>query len=256
MIGYTPPAVYWPFSPTCPVDPPSRQWLDEQLAWLAVHFADESPAKHELVLPTPDHFPDHYDGTASAANAMFIRVCQRMGVDPDLVQLSVMDINPHLGFVTETGDPAPGAAGLYEAPDDDADNARCTITITADELSHPMALVGTMAHELAHQRLLGGGMIDPDRFDHELLTDLTAVWCGFGIFLANTPRGDWRALYSHWPGTNLLRPEYMNPPMYAYALARIAHLRGEARPAWARHLTREPRQLLNQTLRWLARSPR
>ncbi len=75
-----------------------------------------------------------------------------------------------------------------------------------------MGLVGTMAHELAHVRLLGESRIMREVFDNELLTDLTGVHFGLGIFLANTSR-NWDSHYSQWPDTDLFKPDYMTAPM-------------------------------------------
>jgi hypothetical protein len=72
-------------------------------------------------------------------------------------------------------------------------------------------------------------------FDNELLTDLTAVYHGFGVFLANNPRRSTGTL-AHWPGTSLHRPEYLSEPMLGYALAHIAWFRDEDRPEWVKAL--------------------
>ena len=95
------------------------------------------------------------------------------------------------------------------------------IRVNDNELVDPMGLVGTLAHELAHQRLLGEGRITSDAFDNELLTDLTVVFKGLGIFLANCPR-NWEGQDTRWPDTDLRKPEYMTPPMFGYALALLA----------------------------------
>src|SRR5262249_318832 len=109
---------------------------------------------------------------------------------------------------------------------------RGLVRIERGSLDRPSSLVGTMAHELAHQRLLGEGRADPEAFDNELLTDLTAVFFGFGVFLANDPKKSTGEL-DYWPGTKLRRPEYISEPMLGYALAHIAWYRDEASPAWA-----------------------
>ena len=73
---------------------------------------------------------------------------------------------------------------------------------------------------------------------------------GLGIFLANTPR-NWDSQYSKWPDTDLLKPEYMTPPMFGWALAHLAWFRGEERPEWARHLNGGARANLKQGLHFL-----
>jgi len=110
-----------------------------------------------------------------------------------------------------------------------------------------------MAHELAHQRLLGEGCANPHAFDNELLTDLTAVYHGFGVFLANNPRKSTGEL-GYWPGTELYRPEYISEPMLGYALAHIAWFRDESRPAWAKSLRWAPHSVFKQGLRYLEKT--
>src|SRR6185437_13345601 len=124
------------------------------------------------------------------------------------------------------------------------------ISLEQSTLDRPGDLVGTMAHELAHQRLLGERRADPDAYDNELLTDLTAVYFGFGVFLANNPRKSTGEL-SRWPGTRLYMPEYISEPMLGYALAHIALFRDVERPAWAKQLRWAPHAVFKQGLRYL-----
>ena len=57
------------------------------------------------------------------------------------------------------------AAGLYEGH---------VIRVNEGQFADAMSLVGTLAHELAHQRLLGEGRLTGDEFDNELLDEATA----------------------------------------------------------------------------------
>jgi hypothetical protein len=109
---------------------------------------------------------------------------------------------------------------------------------------------GTLAHELAHVRLLGENRVPADSFDNELLTDLTVVFLGLGIFLANTPRV-WDSQYGKWPGSDLKKPEYMSPPMFGYVLAHLAWLRHDHKPAWLKHIHIHTRGIVKQGLRYL-----
>lgn len=147
--------------------------------------------------------------------------------------------------MNDQGDWLPsGAAGLYEG---------AIIKIAEDQFGNPNDLVGTMAHELAHLRLLGEGRAMSEAFDNELLTDLTAVFFGFGIFLANCPRY-YDSLNKLWPGTTLTKPEYMTGPMFGYALAHVAWFQEEERPAWADHLCSGAWANMKQGLRYLWRT--
>jgi hypothetical protein len=82
------------------------------------------------------------------------------------------------------------------------------------------------------------------------LTDLTAVFHGFGIFLGNSPR-NWDSQYSNRPGTTSKRPEYMTLPMFAYALAHTAWFRGYAKPVWYPFLSFELKACFKQGIRYL-----
>jgi hypothetical protein len=231
-----------PFRASCPVDAPAKAWIEERMEWLTREFGEELGYEFPIVEPTPEFFPDPYDGSRKSVRRLFERVCEYMRVVPETIQLKVLKESRNLWLVNEKGHWLPsGPAGLYEG---------ATIRVAEDEFDRPMDLVGTMAHELAHLRLLGEGRAMSESYDNELLTDLTAAFHGMGIFLANTPR-HYESLDKHWPGTNLSKPEYMTPPMFGYALAHIAWFREERKPSWARYLSLGARANLKQGLRFL-----
>jgi hypothetical protein len=236
----------WLFRPTCPVDPAAKSWVEERMRWLTGEFGGELGYEFPVILPTPKFFPDEYDGSKKAARILLDRVCAYMGVVPALVALKVFADSRSLWLVNERGDYlSPGAAGRYEEGE-----RKFIIHIAQDQLDKPMDLVGTMAHELAHVRLLGEGRTTRESYDNELLTDLTVVFRGLGIFLANVPR-NWDDQYTAWPDRMLKKPDYMTPPLYGYALAHVAWFREERKPAWAKYLHPSARANLSQGLRYL-----
>jgi len=235
----------WLFRPTCPCDPAAKAWVEERLRWLAEEFDDSTFSGRPIVLPTPEFFPDPYDGSKKSVRRLLNRVCEYMDVVPDLVALKFVADAGKIWLVNNAGQYLPGAAGTYEEGE-----RKFIIRIDKSGLDDPMGLVGTMAHELSHVRLLGESRIMREAFDNELLTDLTVIHFGLGIFLANTPR-NWDSDYSKWPGTELLKPEYMTPPMFGWALAHLAWFRGESKPAWSKHLSWGARANLKQGLRYL-----
>jgi len=235
----------WLFKPSCPCDPAAKAWVEERLEWLTAEFDDSAFSGRRIVLPTPEFFPDPYDGSKKAVRILLDRVCGYMGVVPDLVAMKLVADAGKIWLVNEAGQYLPGAAGTY------AEGARKFIVrIDKTGLDDPMGLVGTVAHELAHVRLLGEGRIMREVYDNELLTDLTAVALGLGVFLANTPR-NWDSQLGKWPDSDLNRPEYMTPPMFGYALAHLAWFWEEPKPEWARHLNGTTRGEFKQGLRFL-----
>ncbi|MFN7842567.1 MAG: hypothetical protein ACK5YR_24965 [Pirellula sp.] len=232
--------------PKCPVDHEAKGWIESRLHWLAGQFGHEIFTCGIPILPTRDYFPDPMDGTYESVRNLLDLVCQYMNVDPDHVDLELFTNQNELWLVNEEGKYLPtGAAGLY-----DEQPQKTVIHIETSELSNLTSLVGTMAHELSHLRLMGEGRVTGDEFDNELLTDLTAVFHGFGIFLGNVPR-NWDSQYSVWPGTTLKRPEYMTLPMFAYALAHAAWFRGERKPSWYPYLSFDLKPNFKQAIGYL-----
>ena len=233
------------FRATCPVDAAAKAWIEERLLWLDGQFPASAFNDEPVILPTPEFFPDPYDGSEPSVRTMLDRVCGYMGVAPSLVDMEMVSDAGKLWLVNESGQYLPHAAGTYEEGEE-----KFIVRIDRSGLDEPMGLVGTMAHELAHVLLLGENRIAADSYDNELLTDLTVVFHGLGIFLANTPRV-WDSQYARWPGTRLKKPEYMTPPMFGYALGHLAWFCREKKPAWAKHLRWDARTNLKQGLRFL-----
>jgi hypothetical protein len=238
------------FQPTCPCDAAAKRWVEERLQWLARKFGLHILLERPILLPTDAFFPDPYDGSPKAVRRMFRRVCKYMEVDPEAVDMKLFtDRTPRSMVAFDlTGGLAAGTWQGGEGP-----WQKGIVRIERTALDRPADLIGTMAHELAHQRLLGEGRADAQAYDNELLTDLTAVFHGFGVFLANNPRKSTGAL-SYWPGTELRRPEYLSEPMLGYALAHIAWFRDEERPAWRKALRWAPRAVFKQGLRYLQKT--
>ena len=233
------------FKPQCPIDPSAKDWLEGRLLWLADQFGLDVFTRRAVILPLQDFFPDEYDGSEEAACVLLNRVCRYMDADANRVELQFFSENNDLWLVNDRGQVLPRAAGWY------AEDAHQTIIqLETSQLDDPMTLVGTMAHELAHLRLLGERRIPDHVFDNELLTDLTVVFHGLGIFLANVPRA-WESDFTHWPGSKVRKPEYMTQPMFGYALAHAAWFRNEPKPEWAKHLRMDARASFKQGLRYL-----
>ena len=236
----------WLFGSSCPLDPEAKNWVEDRLVWLRDEFGADEFYGTPIILPTPEFFPDPYDGSYKSVQVLFDRVCDYMGVERGLIRLEFLQPSDNpLFLVNGSGEAVPTeAAGWYEGE---------VIRVNENEMPYPMNLVGTLAHELAHQRLLGEGRIDPDVYDNELLTDLTTVFKGMGIFLANVPR-HWDGNYTFWPDTQLRKPEYMTGAMFGYALALLAWVRGNHNPTWAKYVYPGVRSELRQGLRFLTKT--
>lgn len=239
------------FRPICPCDLAAKQWIENRLEWLTRQFGLHILLENPIIKPTSTYFPDEWDGSQEAVLRLFHQVCQYMKVDKDRVQLKLFIDRTPMDRYAPDGIPRAMPAATWSGAEETWQKG--VIRLEKSILDRPGDLVGIMAHELSHQRLLGEGRADVNAFDNELLTDLTAVFFGFGIFLANNPRKSTGEL-ARWPSTTLYRPEYMSEPMFGYAQAHIAWFRDEDNPAWAKCLRWAPRAVFKQGLRFLQRT--
>jgi hypothetical protein len=141
------------------------QWLNEQ-------FEDSAFSGLPVALPTREFFPDRYDGSQPTVRRLLDRVCRFMEVAPERVVLKLVSSEGKVYLVNEKGHNLPsGAAGTHRRVGDNF-----VIAIDRCDLDSPMNLVGTMAHELAHVRLLGEDRVSGGRSrpSARLLIDLPA----------------------------------------------------------------------------------
>jgi len=235
----------WLFKPSCPCDPLAKAWVEERLAWLDAEFNDSAFTGRRIVLPNAQWFPERYEPNEGWLKTTLDRVCDYMDVDAELVEYELFDESGKPQMVNSMGQSMGGTAGTFQFI-----NGRFLIRVEQQQLGDPMSLVGTLAHEIALAKLLGDGIIDPEVYDHELVTDLTVVHMGLGIFMANQPTAMVSRM-TNWPDSELKKPEYMSAPMFGWALAHLAWFRGEAKPVWSKYLEWGAQANFKQGLRYL-----
>jgi hypothetical protein len=242
-------------APACPVDPDQQQWLDARFDWLLEQFGQDAPAKTQVILPTPEFFPDVYEGRLEDAQAMLVRICGYMNVNPDRLNLflfesvrgsHVHDTAPPAGLYFPREDAAPAAAAARD------DRPPAQLGIEYRQLADPMALAAAFAHEIGHEILLGQDRITTSESDHEPLTDLLTVFLGMGIFTANSTIRDKAWSSGAWAGWSTSSLGYLDQRIFGYAHARFAHARSETNPKWARHIRPDVQAPMSQGLRYLA----
>jgi hypothetical protein len=158
------------------------------------------------------------------------RIAGFMHINPSSIQLEVCP-----------DEDMPGAAGLYQPG---------LIRLAQSQLDDPLGLVAVLAHELAHDLLIGRGLLHDD-LDAEWVTDLLPVYLGLGVFTANATlqeRTERQGRYSRW---TLRRRGYLNSCLIGYVLALFAWLREERTPAWAGFLRLDAGDTFAAGLRFL-----
>ena len=238
----------------CPVDANERRWLEEMMLWLLEEFGARALYQSKVILPTYDHFPDFYEGTQQCAQAVLDRVCQYMRVDPSQLELQIYSEgldSPESAPLFRGGTRQfQGSAGLYGTPE--WSHGRPIIGVEAHQLKDPPALVATFAHEIGHF-LLRDRDLPRGGIRREMLTDLVPIFLGLGILTSSAAFRFTQWHDNQYQGWRASRQGYLSEPMYGYALAVFAWLRGDQKPRWAKHLTPNVRLYLRQSLNYLRR---
>lgn len=237
------------FGPKCPVGPGVKRWTEMRMNWLAGQFGWDRLRNGRMILPTPEYFPDPFDGSEEAVQRLFDHTCGYMDVDPSRVEMRLRKPERASRFNPVLDKPRPDWVGLY-----DAQQEKTTVWIETASLDDPESLVATFAHELAHLHLLGGRRMAEEEEDMEFVTDLATVYFGLGIFGANTAfreKSYRSATEYHW---SVSYQGYLTYPMWGYALALFAWHRQETKPAWLQHLQSTVRAPCRDGIAWLPKN--
>ncbi|MBY8879335.1 hypothetical protein [Actinacidiphila acidipaludis] len=234
----------------------TRQWIEAGLDRYLREFGEE--ALHgRIAVPGPEFVPPGFTATQEQTEELVARVAAVMGADADGVTVHLFE-SPPAELRRRHG------VGRYRRV-----LGRTLIELDRLEAARPAVFTAIIAHELAHARLLGERRMAQGRADGERLTDLLTVFLGMGVFTANAansfPRAAEAQSFSVLPVGDLTermltglaneptsRLGYLTEPEFGYALAYWSFLRGDRRPAWARHVNGGVRDTLTRGLRHLA----
>jgi len=221
----------------CPIDLEMRLWMENSFLWLAGQFGEDNIATKPVLLPTPDHFSIRYDGSKESLAKTAEIIALQMEIDINEVNLDVYeqniqefsgDFGHRIWTEVDKDSDEKLSAGLFFEKND---QGKYDILIEKKNLSDPENLVATLAHEFSHIKLLGEKRLD---FNDELLTDLTPVIFGLGIFNANSAFKELKSYDSY--GHNSIG--YLKQREWGYALALYAFYREEEEKAdWVKFLT-------------------
>jgi hypothetical protein len=236
--------------PKLPVTEEERLWVDQGFNRLSHMLGSSRIHNAQVVLPTDEYFPDPFTPTEAGLEALFRRVCTYMAVPRSHVELAVIpDSSELVDMLPAYSRKSEGPAGLHFGSHEEAELP--LVAVRQGLLKDPLTVVATLAHELGHVILLGGGHLDRDAEDMEPMTDLVTVYLGLGVFNANAARRFQQFQNDRKQGWSMNRLGYLPEPVFAYALARFAQVRGEEKPAWTSHLSTNLKVWFRQSADWL-----
>ncbi|MDO1501823.1 hypothetical protein Q2T40_16940 [Winogradskyella maritima] len=219
--------MFWKKKPKLPITSEDKAWVDDCLKWLRSELSERHFLEIKTVTPTKDFYNRTFDGTEDDAHFILKRTMELMcikDVDIELEFFSDNAVHSEDGSILTTPSEEidgswDSAAGIYEMKD-----GELKIYIEREQLKRTISLIATIAHELAHQILIGENRIEKN---DEYLTDLVAITYGYGIFLGNS-RFDF-STFSTFDGGGWQSSAqgYLPEQVIAYTMAKLSFERGE-----------------------------
>ncbi|MEZ5587880.1 MAG: hypothetical protein R3E46_12480 [Sedimenticolaceae bacterium] len=228
------------------LDEGHADWMFDVYAWALRNF-DPLMFRNETVLVTPTnhHFPGRADSPDEMARLIFDRVVAYAGMAHWPFKLLPPDscvLEPDAAVHVIAGTRGSRAVAT-EKP-----SASLTISYDPSHLNNPEAMIAVFAHTLAHY--LGTSAREPPpggAEDWPQVTELLAVFLGFGLMFANTalilPRGGCCG------GALVQRQAYVSQHDITYALAIFSALKGLPGRDVLAHLNKSLRGHFNQASR-------
>jgi hypothetical protein len=235
------------------LDADIEDWCLETWAWLLTNLGGlKRQREMQLVLATREFFPPTDAEGHARALYIFERVKLWMGMKDWACELHADERGEHfqrLGTFAALQHSRRAPNGTFTIED-----GQVIITYAVDLLAHPRRLIATLSHELAHYLIASIRKPIPGGNDlHELATELTAAYCGFGVFRANAAFTFEQHQDPFSQGWRSGRAGYFSEPTWAFALALFATLneieipKGELKDSVA--------DLTRRAIKYLKRNP-
>lgn len=241
--------MFWKRKPKLPITREDQIWVEESLSFLKEEFGEKKLLSKPMITLSQHFFGHNFDGSEKEAHLILQTCMEFMDVDRDRIVLEFYsEGNRALDdgtIITTTADifgASSGASGTYRKQ-----NNKAIIRIEKGQLKQPESLIATMAHELAHEKLLGENRIIEN---DEYLTDLTAIAYGFGIFIANA-KFQFSTGLNNGFGWQMASQGYLPEQVSAYAMASLALKKQETSYPYKIHLNASTRKYFERTLNYL-----
>lgn len=232
-------------------DEDTVDWHFEVWEWLLKNFGGFSTfSETALITPTHEFYPFNSSYEHSYFEAVFDATKSFMGLKDWPCVLERLDDDDVIGDIMqdhgiEGSWGNEGAAGTFEITDQEI-----IIRYSPRQVHDPVALVATMAHELSHYLLVTAKSDPPGGWeDHELHTDLAAVFCGFGIFQCNSAFSFQQWSDGLMEGWSTSRQGYLPESELAYGLALFAILSDIETKPIIRMLKANPRSYFKKAIK-------
>lgn len=212
-----------------PLDTELRKYFEYNLLWLESEFKDMPIEQRKVYLPNEIDFPFAWDGKEEAAIKVFKIVAEAMQINFEEIDVQfysegMTELNSGtMPIYLESDAEEVYSGGLFFGKNEEG---KYEVSINKNVLSDFEALVATTAHEFAHIKLMGEKRVVEN---DEMLTELSVVFFGFGVFAANASFRFFKDNIK-W---GFSRNGYLMIEEWAYCLALLAFLRNDDNEKWS-----------------------
>ena len=207
------------------LDAEEEEWFLETWAWLMTNLGGmQRLAAVPLVVPTREYFPPTEAEGHDRALYIFGRIKTLMGIGGwpcTLIDYERVEARQRVGHyaMVQRGKTANGTFQIVEG--------EVIVSYAQDLVAQPRQLIATLAHELSHYLLATIKTPIPGGNDlHELATELTVAYAGFGVFGANAAFRFEQHQDVFGQGWSAQSSGYFSEAMWAFAIAIFAELKG------------------------------
>jgi hypothetical protein len=155
-----------------------QEWLLHELAELIRARGSDAFLRSPIVRPTSAFFPDRVDSLPAALDRITRRLLQYAGVGQLDMRLELSELD---FAMSPEGTHCQAIVGCFFGIQDGC----CHFGVNRHLDPDPELLAGIMAHEVAHAYRAFHKLASVEREKEELLTDVTAVYLGFGVLSVN-----------------------------------------------------------------------
>ena len=238
------------FKPTQLLDETSIAWMFDTFAWALRNF-DAEVFYNETILVTPsnEHFPVNDSTAAGMAILIFDQVKTYAGMQHwpyRLVDGSTLEeISP---VQIKIEGPVRGKAGEIQASTDESH--RLVIPYHHQQMNDPEVVIANFAHNLAHYLGTTAREAPPggeENWPH--VTELLAVFMGFGVMMANSANTAKIRSCSSCSGPAIERENYLSEYDITYALAIFCCSKGISVSAAAKNLKSSLRPFFKKAMK-------
>lgn len=234
--------------PTLPITEDDQLWLDRNFRWLMHNSGLKNFDEIELCIPFDKSLPVILPNDQKSFDYLLSRLCRILKIDENIIEVEWFKTNNALENKYPDAKPRQSQNELGTYQYSTKTGKKFKISLNESQKADFVLFVGTLVHELCHIKLIGEKRINAYDNDHEYLTDLTAVYFGFGIFLANAAFQNKRY---HWGEWKIEKQGYLTPETIGYALALFTYLKKIKKPVWSRKIDSVTRRYFKRSLRYL-----